>query len=86
VLVDDRAKFLADKQSRIELLINRIRLRINLSEKPSATLLSLIWNLYSIALQPGDDEGEQFNDTMESALSKSQEILKAEWTRVKQGR
>ena len=79
-------KYLEERRSRIRLLINRIRLRINQGEESSATLLSLIWKLHSLALQPRDDEGEEFNDTMESAISKSQEILKAEWKRVKKGR
>jgi hypothetical protein len=83
---EERYKYREERRSRIRLLINRIRLRINQGEKPSATLLSLIWKLHSLALQPGDDEGEEFNDTMESAVSKSQEILKAEWKQVKKGR
>jgi hypothetical protein len=74
-----------EKSSRTRLLTNRIRLRLNAEEKPSEALLDLIGQLRAISWRSGGDRDE-FDRVMESAISKSQEILKAEWRRVKAGR
>jgi hypothetical protein len=76
---EEKIKY-ADKLSRARLLITRIRLRLNPQEEPSKALDALIVHLFEISLPM------EFNDELGRAISKSQEILKAEWRRVKAGR
>jgi hypothetical protein len=84
----DGLKYRLEKRSRIRLLINCIRLRLNPEEEPSQRLLEAINTLRPIADNGAlsDDAEPQFNRWMEAAVSLSQEILKTEWKRVKKGR
>src|SRR5262245_43863017 len=75
---DDGYRYEAEKRSRIRLLINRIRLRLNPNESDAQALLGLLEKLQSL------DESS-FDGSMEKAVSKGQDILKAEWKRVKKG-
>jgi hypothetical protein len=68
----------AEKRSRIRFLINKIKLRLNPQERDSQTLLE-----YLSKLQSADESN--FYELMERAVAKGQEILKAEWRRVKKG-
>jgi hypothetical protein len=80
-------KYVAERRSRIRLLKNRVRLRLNPTEDTSAALLSSIEKLHSLAHggATGDDREVEFNDQMETAVANAQEILKSEWKRVKKG-
>ncbi len=70
--------------SRIRLLTNRIRLRLNPQEEASEALLEIIRRLRSISQEANPEKGEQFDKAMEDAVSQSpKEILKAEWKRVR---
>jgi hypothetical protein len=71
-------RYEAEKRSRIRLLINKIRLRLNPNESDTQVLLGGLE-----ALQSFDESN--FDELMETAVSKSQDILKAEWKRVKKG-
>jgi hypothetical protein len=83
---EEEIKHLMERGSRVQLLTNRIRLRLNPQEKPSNELLRLIGRLGDLSrLRPPRDGRDEFEGVMESAISQSQEILKAEWMRVKAG-
>jgi hypothetical protein len=82
---EEEIKYWMEKNSRTRLLTNRIRLRLNPEEKPSNMLLALIGQLRAISFQQAGARDE-FEQVMESAVSRTQEILKAEWRRVKAGR
>jgi hypothetical protein len=71
-------KYEAEKRSRIRFLINKIRLRLNPLEPDSQALLEYLSKLCSA------DEST-FDELMERAVAKGQEILKTEWRRVKKG-
>jgi hypothetical protein len=71
-------KYEAEKRSRIRFLINKIRLRLNVQEPDSQALLK-----YLSKLQSADEL--EFDELMERAVVKGQEILKSEWRRVKRG-
>ena len=81
-----------ERRTRVALLTSRIQLRLNPVEKPSKTLLDLIQKLQALTVQALDDGSvnadneRNFLALMNSAVSTSQEILKAEWKRVKKGR
>lgn len=72
-------RYEAEKRSRIRLLTNKMRLRLNPNEPDAQELLKDLERLQSF------DEST-FEDLMEKAVSKSQDILKAEWKRVKKGK
>jgi hypothetical protein len=78
-------KYEAEKRSRIRLLINRIRLRLNPQEDDSRALLGHLQTLQRFATA-GASNPFDFDGEMEAAVGKSQDILKAEWKRVKKGR
>jgi hypothetical protein len=59
-------------------LLLKIKLRLNPQESDSQTLLE-----YLSKLQSADESN--FYELMKSAVAKGQEILKAEWRRVKKG-
>ncbi|HEY4940003.1 MAG TPA: hypothetical protein VII56_01140 [Rhizomicrobium sp.] len=85
---EDGYRYVAERRSRIRLLKNRVRLRLNATEPASEALLSTIETLHSLA-HAGDtsDESEaQFGEGMQNAVNQAQAILKSEWKRVKQGR
>jgi hypothetical protein len=71
-------RYEAEKRSRIRLLTNKVRLRLNPNESDAQVLLGHLATLQS-------SEESDFNELMEKAVSKSQDILKAEWKRVKKG-
>ncbi len=75
-----------EKRSRAQLLTNRIRLRLNPEEEPSKALLDLVRQLCDVSQSADPEKWEEFEKAIEGAVSKSQEILKAEWIRVKAGR
>lgn len=75
---DEGFRYVAEKRSRIRMLTNKVRLRLNPSEPDAQLLLE-----YLEKLQVCDDA--IFEELMESAVSKGQEILKTEWRRVKRG-
>jgi len=78
-------KYEAEKRSRIRLLINRIRLRLNPQEDDSRALLEHLQKLRDMA-PAGANGDSDFTGEMEAAVGKAQDILKAEWRRVKKGR
>jgi hypothetical protein len=78
-------KYEAEKRSRIHLLKNKIRLRLNPLEEDSRVLLDLLSRLESSAIKGSGGESD-FEQLMEAAIIKSQAILKKEWLRVKEGR
>jgi hypothetical protein len=80
-------KYEAEKRSRIRLLKNKIRLRLNPLEADSQALLDLITRL-EISASKGSqrDEIPSFEQLMDDAVKAGQTILKAEWMRVKKGR
>jgi hypothetical protein len=71
-------RYEAEKRSRIRLLTNKVRLRLNPNESDAQLLLEYLEKLQSC------DESI-FEELMENTVSKGQEILKAEWKRVKKG-
>jgi hypothetical protein len=71
-------RYEAEKRSRIRLLTNKVRLRLNPNESDAQLLLEYLEKLQSC------DEWI-FEELMENTVSKGQEILKAEWKRVKKG-
>ena len=75
---DEGYKYGAEKRSRIRLLINKIRLRLNPQEPDSQAFLE-----YLSKLQTADES--TFYELMERAVTKGQQILKTEWGRVKKG-
>jgi hypothetical protein len=83
---DEGFRYVAERRSRIRLLINRIRLRLNPSEGPSTILLNLINNMHDLANGAVAEEQEGFSDVMERAVAIAQDILKTEWNRVKKGK
>jgi len=78
-------RYEAEKRSRIRLLRNKIRLRLNPNETDSQALLELLSKLENAALQGSHADNSDFDDLMEKAVAKGQSILKTEWTRVKRG-
>jgi hypothetical protein len=78
-------RYEAEKRSRIRLLINRIRLRLNPQEGDSRTLVKNLQALQRFAAA-GASSSTDFDGEMEAAVGKAQDILKAEWRRVKKGR
>lgn len=75
-------KYEAEKRSRVRLLKNKIRLRLNPNESDNQILIELLGKLEISAR----DKDSDFEELMENAVSKGQSILKAEWARVKRGR
>jgi hypothetical protein len=71
-------RYEAEKRSRIRLLTNKIRLRLNPNESDAQVLLG-----YLDKLQLFDES--IFHELMEKAVAKGQDILKTEWKRVKKG-
>jgi hypothetical protein len=71
-------RYEAEKRSKIRLLTNKVRLRLNPNESDAQLLLEYLEKLQSC------DEWI-FEELMENTVSKGQEILKAEWKRVKKG-
>jgi hypothetical protein len=78
-------KYEAEKRSRIRLLMNKVRLRLNPLETDSQALLELLNNLRDAAARGSRGEDSKFDDLMEKAVAKAQTILKTEWKRVKKG-
>jgi hypothetical protein len=78
-------RYEAEKRSRIRLLTNKIRLRLNPLEIDSQALLDLLNKLWDSAAQGSRGEDSEFESLMEKAVAKRQSILKTEWSRVKKG-
>lgn len=80
-------KYVAERRSRIRLLKNRVRLRLNPNEATSTALLASIEKLHTLAHGGAttDERENEFNDQMESSVASAQEIMRAEWKRVKKG-
>jgi hypothetical protein len=76
---EEGLKYESEKRSRIRLLKNKVRLRLNPLEPDSQALLKSLDDL-----QAADDAN--FDRLMEKAVANSQSILKTEWKRVKKGR
>jgi hypothetical protein len=84
---DQGVRLMMDKRSKIRLLTNRIRLRLNPKEEPSKLLLEAIDSLARVphgTAVSGEAEA-LFNQWMEAAVAAAQTILKSEWKRVKKG-
>ncbi len=79
-------RYEAEKRSRIRLLRNKIRLRLNPLETDSQALLELLSELEDSAARGGQARESKFDEVMENAVARGQAVLKAEWTRVKRGR
>jgi hypothetical protein len=78
-------RYEAEKRSRIRLLMNKVRLRLNPLETDSQALRELLNKLWDAAVRGSRGEDSNFDDLMEKAVAKAQTILKKEWTRVKKG-
>jgi hypothetical protein len=81
-------RFRMEKRSKVRLLINRVRLRLNPEEEPSTRILQAI-NQLRVTADAGANASEAeatFEQWMEAAIANAQEILKAEWKRVKKGK
>jgi hypothetical protein len=78
-------RYEAEKRSRIRLLMNKVKLRLNPLESDSQTLLDLLKGLNEAAIRGSGDEESDFDGIMEKAVATAQTILKKEWTRVKKG-
>jgi len=82
-------RYVAERRSRIRLLKNRVRLRLNPTEEANKELLSTIDALHGWAHAGSNatgDQEEQFTASMEAAVAGAQAILKSEWDRVKKGK
>ena len=75
---EDGYRYAAEKRSRSRLLKNKIGLRLNPNESDAQVLLEHLEKLQSF------DEAT-FDELMEKAVAKGQDILKTEWNRVKKG-
>ncbi len=82
---EDGLKFIMEKRSKIRLLIIRIRLRLNPTEKLSKALLDAITQLQNVAQSMGSGSDAEFDKWMEATIANAQEILKSEWKRVRSG-
>jgi hypothetical protein len=75
---EDGLRYEGEKRSRIRLLTNKIKLRLNPNESDTQVLLGQLNKLQS--------GGSNFPELMENAVSRGHDILKTEWKRVKKGR
>jgi hypothetical protein len=75
-------RYEAEKRSRIRLLTNKVRLRLNPLESDSQSLVDLLTRL---SLAAGRGEESDFDELLGKAVTTAQTILKREWTRVKSG-
>jgi hypothetical protein len=79
-------KYGYEQRTRLRRLENRIRLRLNADESPNQELLSLLRQVRRLSVAKNPDAEQAFEQAMELAIVKAQEILRAEWLRVKTGR
>jgi hypothetical protein len=79
-------KYPYEQRTRLRRLENRIRLRLNPDEPPHQELLLLLIEVRRLSVAHDADDGESFEQAMELAIVKAQEILRSEWLRVKSGR
>ncbi|WP_315734224.1 hypothetical protein [Bradyrhizobium sp. SZCCHNR1093] len=79
---EEGARYEAEKRSRIRLLTNKVRLRLNPLESDSQSLVDLLTRLNQAASR---GEEADFDELMEKAVTTAQTILKTEWRRVKNG-
>jgi hypothetical protein len=79
-------KYGYEQRTRIRRLENRIRLRLNPDEVQNQQLLSLLRNVRRLSVDKNPNDGQDFEQAMELAIVKAQEILRSEWWRVKTGR
>jgi hypothetical protein len=75
-----------EQRTRLRLLENRIRLRLNPNETPNQELLSFLRQVRRLSVARDPAAESDFEQAMERAIVKAQEILRAEWRRVKTGR
>jgi NifB/MoaA-like Fe-S oxidoreductase len=74
----------AKKLSRIRRLIRKIELELNPAETKSKELMELLKKL-QVATHAKNSPELNFETNLDAAVSKAQEIFKAEWERVKRG-
>jgi hypothetical protein len=79
-------KYGYEQRTRLRRLQNRIRMRLNPDESLSKELLVLIENVRSLSVAKNTDEADAFEQALEDAIVKAQQILRTEWKRVKAGR
>ena len=79
-------KYAYEQRTRLRRLENRIRMRLNPDEIPSRELLVLIKQVRSLSVAKKNEEDNAFEQAIEVAIVKAQQILRAEWKRVKAGR
>jgi hypothetical protein len=79
-------KYGYEQRTRLRRLQSRIRLRLNASEVPNQELLSLLNTVRGLSVAKARDTEDAFEQAMELVIVKGQEILRAEWLRVKTGR
>lgn len=83
---DEGFKYGYEQRMRLRLLENRIRLRLNAKESPNQQLLLLLGELRRFSISKNIAEEQNFEEAMERAIVKAQQIFSAEWLRVKTGR
>ncbi len=83
---EEEFKYRYELRTRLRRLENRIRLRLNPDELPNRELLLLLKKVRSLSEDLNSNGAQTFEQTMELAIVKAQEILRSEWLRVKNGR
>lgn len=83
---EEEFKYGYEQRSRLCRLHNRIRLRLNANETPNQELLLLLGRVRTISITKTPDGARDLERDVELAIVKAQEILRAEWLRVRTGR
>ena len=83
---EDGFKYSYEQKVRMIRIYNRIRLRLNANEVKNQELISIVDKLRRISIGRKMEKSEEFDQAVESIIVNAQNILRAEWRRVKTGR